>query len=125
MGGGGELGFGVEEAEDAFGGGHGGLEDVVFVGQVLDGAEEALGVLNKRDEDAERNGAEEAEVREPGAGKGRGASRNPVVRGDEVEVFRLQDGPAAEPKNKGDGDGGEELDYGVIEGVGEDGVGPG
>ncbi len=35
------------------------------------------------------------------------------------------DGDAAAPDDEGDGEGGEELDDGVVEGVGEDGVGPG
>ena len=41
-------GCGVEQLEDAFAGGHGGLQDVVFVAQVLDGTPEALRVLVNR-----------------------------------------------------------------------------
>ena len=52
--------FGVEQLEDALAGGHGGLQDVVFVAEVLDGPEEALRVLDEGDEDAERDGAEDA-----------------------------------------------------------------
>ena len=37
----------------------------------------------------------------------------------------MHDGKAAAPEDEGDGDGGEELDDRVVEGVGEDGVGPG
>ncbi len=37
----------------------------------------------------------------------------------------VQDGDAAAPDDEGDGDGAEELDDRVVEGVGEDGVGPG
>ena len=36
-----------------------------------------------------------------------------------------EDGDAAAPDDERDGDGAEELDDGVVEGVGEDGVGPG
>src|SRR5258708_6865283 len=52
-----DLGFGVEELEDALGCRHGGLEDVVFVAEVLDGAEEALRVLHEGDKDAKGDGA--------------------------------------------------------------------
>ncbi len=91
MGGRGDVGGGVEEFEDALGGGHGGLEDVVLLAQVHDGAEETLGVLDEGDEDAEGDGA-------------------------------VEGGQTAAPDDKGDGDRGEELDGGVVEGVGEDGV---
>src|SRR5665213_262571 len=37
----------------------------------------------------------------------------------------MQDGDAAAPDDQGDGDGAEELDDRIVEGVGEDGVGPG
>ena len=50
----------VEQFEDALGGGHGGLQDVVLVGELHDGAEEALRVLDKGDEHAEGDGAEDA-----------------------------------------------------------------
>ncbi len=48
-----DLGRGVEQLEDALAGGHGGLQDVVLLAEVLDGAEEALGVLDEGDQDAE------------------------------------------------------------------------
>ena len=54
------VGLGVEELEDALAGGHGGLQDVVLLAEVLDGPEEALRVLDEADEDAEGDGAEEA-----------------------------------------------------------------
>ncbi len=37
-----DFGLGVQELEDAFARGHGGLQDVVLFAQVLDGTEEAL-----------------------------------------------------------------------------------
>ena len=37
----------IEELEDALGGGHGGLQDVVFLAEILDRPQEALGVLYK------------------------------------------------------------------------------
>src|SRR6185503_16738072 len=49
--------LGVEQLEDALAGGHGGLQDVVFVAEVLNGAEEAQSVLDERDEDADGDGA--------------------------------------------------------------------
>ena len=57
------VGLGVEQLEDALAGGHGCLQDVVFVAEVLDGAEEALRVLDEGDEDAEGDRAEDASAR--------------------------------------------------------------
>ena len=51
-------------------GGHGGLQDVVFVAEVLDGPEEALRVLDEGDEDAEGDGAEDAVDAPPDEGDG-------------------------------------------------------
>ena len=110
--GGDDLGGGVEQVEDALAGSHGGLEDVVFVAELLDGAEEALGVLDEGDEDTEGDGAEEA--------RSAGEQRMGFQQGGVVE-----DGGATAPEDEGDGGGAEELDDGVVEGVGEDGVGPG
>src|ERR1035441_4024539 len=53
-------GRGVDELEDAFGGSHGRLQDVVFLAEVLNGAEEALRVLDETDEDADGDRSEEA-----------------------------------------------------------------
>src|SRR5690348_896966 len=67
----------IQQFEDAFTGSHGRLQDVVFVAQVLDGAEESLGVLHesgqhaKSDRIAKR--AEAAEVDDHGNG---GAGKN-------------------------------------------------
>ena len=47
MGGLDDLRRGVEQLEDALAGGHGGLQDVVFVAEVLDGPPEALRVLDE------------------------------------------------------------------------------
>ena len=113
-----DLGLIVEELEDALGGSHGGLQDVVLFAEVLDGAEEALRVLNEGDEDAEGDGSEEAPV-------ARGAAGGQVdVRGEPGEVGGLEDADAAAPDDEGDGGGAEELDDGVVERVSEDGVGP-
>ena len=57
--------------------------------EVLDGAPEALRVLDERDEDADGDGA-------------------------------AQHAATADPDDQGDGDGGEHLDRGIVEGVGED-----
>src|SRR6202044_532838 len=43
----------VEQLEDTLGGGHGGLEDIELVAQVLNGAEEALGVNHEGEKDAD------------------------------------------------------------------------
>ena len=51
-----DFGGSIEELEEALGGGHGGLQDVVFVGEVLDGAEEALSVLDEGDQNSDGNG---------------------------------------------------------------------
>ena len=56
------VGLGIEQLEDALAGGHGGLQDVVLVAEVLDGAEEALRVLHEGDQDAEGDGAAERTV---------------------------------------------------------------
>ena len=61
-----DLGLGVEQLEDALAGGHGGLQDVVLLAEVLNGAEEALRVLHEGDEDAEGDGAvQDAEAAAP------------------------------------------------------------
>ena len=99
--------FGVEQLEDALAGGHGGLQDVVLVAEVLDGAEEALRVLDEGDQHAEGDGAEDR-----------------VAQAPLVIAGVAEDGVAAAPDDQRDGGGAEELDDGVVEGVGEDGVGP-
>src|SRR5271157_475817 len=43
----------IQQLEDAFAGGHGGLQDVVFFAEVHDGAEEAQSVLDEGDQHAE------------------------------------------------------------------------
>ncbi len=48
-----QLGRRIQQLEDAFAGGHRRLQDVVFFAQVLDGAEEALGILDKGDQHAD------------------------------------------------------------------------
>jgi hypothetical protein len=114
-------GLGVDELEDALAGGHGGLEDVVFFAEVLNGTEEALGVLDETDEDADADDvAEDAPVSDVAAGW----DQIPVMR-DPGESDGVEDGDAAAPEDEGDGGGGEELDDRVVPGVGEDGVGPG
>ena len=114
-----DLGLGVEELEDALAGGHGSLEDVVFFAKVLDGAEEALGVLDEGDEDAEGYGAKKAGVHDVAA------LRQIGVRGEPLEVLGVEDADAAAPDDESDGGGTEELDDGIVERVGEDCVGPG
>ncbi len=47
---------GIQQLEDALAGCHGRLQDVVFFAQVLNGAEEALRILNECDQHAERDG---------------------------------------------------------------------
>src|SRR5207245_7652900 len=47
----------VQQFEDALGSGHGGLEDVEFLAEVLDWAEEALGKHGERRENAESESA--------------------------------------------------------------------
>ncbi len=47
----------VEQPEDAFGGGHGRLQDIELVAQILDGLKEALRVLHEGDEHADRDRA--------------------------------------------------------------------
>jgi len=64
-----DFGSGVEELEDALGGGHGGLQDVVFVAEILDGAEETLRVLDEGDEDAKGDGIAEDAVGAAAGGK--------------------------------------------------------
>src|SRR5580704_11324383 len=99
-------GFGVEQFEDALAGGHRRLQDVVFVAEVLDGAEEALRVLDEGDEDAEGHGGEDGVAQSVG---------NAQV---------AEDGVAAKPDDESDGGGAKELDDGVIESVGKDRVRP-
>ena len=55
-----DLRFSIEKFEDALAGSHGRLQDVVFIAEVLDRAEETLRVLDEGDEDAEGYGAEDA-----------------------------------------------------------------
>ena len=78
----------VEELEDALGGGHGGLQDVEFVRELEDGAEEALRVLDEGDQDAEGDGREDAP--------------QPDVAGGDAEV--VDDGDASAPEDEGDGE---------------------
>src|SRR5262249_33563381 len=47
----------VEQLENAFRSGHGGLKNIEFLAEVLDGAEEALGVHSESGKDAERQRA--------------------------------------------------------------------
>ena len=64
----GSLGDGdglVEQVENAFGGGHGGLQDVEFFAEVLNGAEETLRVMREGDEDADGERAGESGCRRP------------------------------------------------------------
>src|SRR5690606_811215 len=55
----GYVGFFVEELEDAFARGHGGLEDVELFAQVFDGLVELLAVLDKQHDGAHGDGAAE------------------------------------------------------------------
>ena len=91
-----DLSLRIEQLEDAFTCGHGRLEDVVLLAEVLNGAEEALGVLHEGDDHADADGAEPA-----------------------VGVHRRT---AAQPDDAGDGDRAEQIHGGVVEGVGHDGV---
>ncbi len=51
---GGDLRRSIEQLENAFAGGHGGLQDVVFVAEVLNRAEKTLRVAHEGDQDAQR-----------------------------------------------------------------------
>ena len=56
----------IEQLEDALAGGHRGLQNVVLVAQVLDGPEEALRILDERDQHAEGDGVpQHSEAAEP------------------------------------------------------------
>ena len=66
MGGADDLRLGVEQLEDALAGGHGGLQDVVLVAEVLNGPPEALRVLDEHGQYADGNRAvENAEAAAP------------------------------------------------------------
>ncbi len=59
-------GCSVEQLEDALAGGHGGLQDVVFVAQVLNGPPEALRILDEHGQHADGDRAgEDAEAATP------------------------------------------------------------
>ncbi len=91
------------------------MQDVVLFAEVLNGAEEALRVLDEGDEDADGDDAA-------------GLRQSMEKRLEDVKLRRLkvvERGDAAAPDDERDGDGAEELDHGVVDGVGEDGVGPG
>ena len=105
-----DFGGSIEELEEALGGGHGGLQDVVFVGEVLDGAEEALRVLDEGDQNSQGDDG----VRE-GVCCGECGDRRGVVENTDT----------ATPDDESDGDGAQELYDRVVESIGEDGVGPG
>src|SRR6185437_11806190 len=120
----GDPGRRIEQFEDALGRGHSSLQDVVFVAEVLDGAEKALRVLDEGDEDTECDSASESEVRcRPGGGKEEYVCSQPLtMRFDELGT---QHRTAAEPDDKRNGERAEELNDRVVECVGEDGIGPG
>ena len=86
-----QLRRGVKQLEDPLAGSHRGLQDVVFLAQVLDGPEEALGILDEGDQHAD---------------------------GDCV----AQHPKPAQPDHQGDGHGAQQLNRGVIERIGHDGV---
>ena len=97
----------VKQLEDPLCRGHRRLENVVFVAEVLDGAEEALRVLDEGDQHAECDGAED------------GVAKRSVGNAG-VAKYSI----AAEPDDQGDRSGAEKFDDRIVEGVGEDGVGP-
>ena len=83
---------GIEQLEDAFAGGHGGLQDVVLVAQVLDGTPEALRIHVECGQHADGDGAgEDAESATPddeGDGdRGEDFDRGVVERVGEDRVF--------------------------------------
>src|SRR6185312_746377 len=103
----------IEQLEYAFTGGHGGLQNVVLVAQVLDGTEEALRVAHKGDQNAER--------------RDRGDCMNHRQVVDELQSDRgdrplVKDSIASEPDDAGNGDVRKNFNDRVIKGVGEDGV---
>ncbi len=63
--GGSTIRLGIEQLEDALGGRHGALQDVVLLAQVLDGPEEAQAVLQKRDHHAERERSRDGHAKPP------------------------------------------------------------
>src|ERR1700761_8343936 len=90
----------VEQFEDAFGCRHRRLQDVVFVAEVLDGAEEALRILNECDENAESDYVSEyAKVHDATVGRNEIA----VVR-DPGEHRGVQYSAATEPDHECDGE---------------------
>jgi len=52
-----DAGRRIQQLEDAFGGGHGPLQNVVLLAEILDGTEEAQPVLQERHHHAQRQGA--------------------------------------------------------------------
>src|SRR5947209_2692993 len=53
----GDFGGSIDQLENALTGGHGRLQDVVFLAQILNGAEETLRVLHEGYKDSERGSA--------------------------------------------------------------------
>ena len=104
----------IEQFEDALAGGHGGLQDVVFFAEVHDRAEEAQGVLDESDEHAERcHRRQQAECDQ----------RLPIeTYGNAARRDVSHHVPAAEPDYAGNGNGGEDLNRGVVNRVGHDRV---
>ena len=88
-----DLRRGIHELEDALAGGHGGLQDVVLVAQILNGPPEAQRELREHDEHADGD------------------------RGRQV-----QHAEAAAPDHQRNGDRREKIDRRVVERVGEDRV---
>ncbi len=90
------------------------MQDVVFFAEVLNGAEEALGVLDEGDEDAERDG---------GTGYVHRMQKVLVKRQARGKRSAGEEGAdAAAPDDQSDGGGAEQFDRRIVEGVGEDGV---
>ena len=78
----------VEQREDALGGGHGRLQDVEFVAEVLNGLEEALRVLHEGDQHADRDRAGE---------RSQAAVPEDGDDGDDAEKFDGRDRRARRP----------------------------
>src|SRR5580700_6466740 len=104
----------VEQFEDAFAGGHGRLQDVVFFAEVHDRPEEAQSILDEGDQHAQRrHRGHQAE----------GDQRFPVeTYGNTGHGNASHDLAAPEPDYAGDRDGGENIDRRVVKRVGQDRV---
>ncbi len=104
----------IQQLEDAFAGGHGRLQDVVFFAEVHDGAEEAQSVLDEGDQHAQfGRSAHQAECEQ----------RLPIkAHGDTGHGNASHHADAAEPDHAGNRYRGENIDRGIVKRVSQDRV---